>query len=95
MSFENSSEGSEKVSNPLEIFFRRMDEEDQVIIENDIFNSADSIPLETVFEVISNTNEARMVMSLFSQYLKDREFLQKEQRVLRAKEINEFVGRRL
>jgi hypothetical protein len=94
MSFEGPVP-KEGISLPLETFFRRMGEENQLIIENDIFNSADSIPLSTVFTTITDVEEARTMMTAFSRYLKDREFLSKEQRLLRAEEINEYIDRRL
>lgn len=95
MSAENFKSFEAENSSPLETFFRKMDPEHQIIIENDFFNSGDSIPLENALSAITDLNEARTVMNHFSQYIKDREFLSQEQRKHRALEINEYIDRRL
>lgn len=95
MSAEDFKSFETQKKNPLENFFRKMNPEDQLIIENEIFNNADSIPLSTVFDCITDTEEARQLMSAFSHYLKDREFLPKEKRLIEAREINEYIERRL
>ncbi|MBP6924024.1 MAG: hypothetical protein KBC62_00240 [Candidatus Pacebacteria bacterium] len=95
MSVENHKSFEMKEPSPLENFFRKMDTEDQLIIENDIFNSAEAIPMENALSAITDLEEARIMMQQFSRYIKDRGLLSREQRLLRATEINEFIDRRI
>jgi hypothetical protein len=95
MSVENHKSFETEELTPLENFFRKMDEEDQGIIEREIFGDSDSIPLSTVFATIVDLGEARIVMRSFSQYIKDRDFISKEQRQAQARDINDYIDRRL
>ena len=95
MSAENPKSFETGAPTPLETFFRKMDGEDQSTIEREVFGNIDSIPLSTVFATITDLEEARFVMHSFSQYIKDREFLTKEQRKENAREINDYIDRRL
>lgn len=95
MSVENPKSFETKKPSPLENFFNKMDPEDRLTIENDIFNSSGATPMENALSAITDLEEARMVMRQFGEYIKDREFLSRELRLARAEEIHEFIDRRI
>lgn len=95
MSVEDFKSFENKNPSPLETFFRKMDEEDQHTIEMDVFNTTGGVPIENALSSITDIEEARIVMRSFSEYLKDREFLSREQRLVRAEEMHDYIDRRI
>jgi hypothetical protein len=95
MAYENQEDGEVLEKSFLEGMMDKMDEEDRGIIERELFNSADSIPLSTIFDAIADKEEARALMGAFEDYIAERGSLSKEEREGRVQEINDFIMRRV
>jgi len=80
---------------PLRYWFEELNKEDQLILDNDIFNQGGGIALEKAFEMITDQEVARQIMGMFRSYL----ILKNEKtdnKVLKieAKNIADFIERK-
>ncbi len=78
---------------PLKGWFQEMSQNDQTIIENDIFNDVESIPMEEVLENIKDQEVARGIMSRLRIYLEMKENrVPMEELKKEAKDLREYIN---
>ncbi len=94
MPFENPN-AYETNKKPLELFFNNMSDDERNIIEGELFNYSDIIPLETALDVITDEEEARAVLRQFREYIDTREILNNADRAQFRLELNDYIDRRL
>ena len=78
---------------PLKGWFQEMSQDDQAIIENDIFNNVESVPMEQALDEIKDQEVARGITSRLRDYLEMKnKGVPKEDLKKEAKDLREYIN---
>ena len=81
---------------PLKGWFQALSNDEQLIIENDIFNDVESIPIEQALENIKDQEVARGIMNRFRTYLEMKSSgVSKEDLKKEAEDLRKYINSKI